>query len=274
VTEMNKKLRKYVTDLLKYSENSGVFNPNFYTHQIPEIFSGWSEIEFNMVHHGVGEGCCTIIGAGRYKINISHCNRLHNEFMKEEKEEDDAMMRAFHGVPLAHRLETMPDIDLAELQSRLATNSPGTIIIENEWQRRKLSKMPSTDLKKTNKSITTIQKIKHWYQGNEVELIPIKNGNFVDVYARYEKSTSARVANGLVKFWFTHWKILLPVIVSVIGIIVAAGVSLYIHFDSKPKGEPTQKSRETPKQMRTDISQPLIIHNQSSLSRPVTRPQK
>ena len=83
MTDMDKKLYKYVTDLLKYSENSGVFNPNFYTHEIPEIFCGWSEIDFNMVHHGAGEGCCTIIGAGRYKINIAHCNKILREFKPE-----------------------------------------------------------------------------------------------------------------------------------------------------------------------------------------------
>jgi hypothetical protein len=190
---------------------------------------------------------------------------------QENQEEHDAMMRAFHGVPLANKLETMPDIDLAELQSHLASNSPGNIIIENEWQRRDLSKPPSNTPKITTKPLTTIQKIKHWYQGNQVELIPIKNGDFVDVYARYEKSTSSRVANGLVNFWLTNWKILLPVIVSIIGIIVAAGVSLYIHFDSKPKGEPTQKNREAPKQMRTDIRQPLMVHSQSTSNRAVAR---
>jgi hypothetical protein len=80
---------------------------------------------------------------------------------QENQEEHDAMMRAFHGVPLAHKLETMPDIDLAEFQSRLAPNSPGEIIIENEWQRRKLSKTPS------EKPQTIIQKINNWYRGNE-----------------------------------------------------------------------------------------------------------
>ena len=190
---------------------------------------------------------------------------------KTRDEENDAMMRAFHGVPVAHKLETMPDIDLAELQSRIASDSPGKTIIENEWQRRKSIKAPTP----TEKPQTIIQKINLWYRGNEVELIPVKNGNFVDIYARYEKSTSARVASGLVNFWLAHWKILLPVIVSIIGIIVAAGVSLYIHFDSKKsKGETTQKYGETPKQMRTEISQPLVVHKQFSSTRTVTRPQR
>lgn len=143
MSKTNKMLHKYVADLLKYSENSGVFNPCFYTHEIPEIFSGWSETEFNIVHHGVGEGCCTIIGAGRYKINIAHCNRLHNEFIKEEKEEQDAMMRSFDGIPLAHELAAMSEIELADQQSKLAANPRAIIIIENEWQRRKSSEVPN-----------------------------------------------------------------------------------------------------------------------------------
>jgi hypothetical protein len=126
-------------------------------------------------------------------------NREYTMTSQEEQEEHDAMMRSFHGVPVAHKLETMSDIDLAELQSHMPPNSPGKIIIDNEWQRRILSKVTSKAPKITRKSQNTIQKIKHWYKGNEVELIPIKNGNFVDIYARYEKSTSARVANGLVK---------------------------------------------------------------------------
>ncbi len=85
MTEMDKNLRKYITDLLKYSENSGVFNPDFTTQEIPKIFSGWGEDEFNRVHHGIGEGCCTIIGAGRYKINIAHCNRLQNEITRHHE---------------------------------------------------------------------------------------------------------------------------------------------------------------------------------------------
>lgn len=62
---------------------------------------------------------------------------------KTEKEEHDAMMRAFHKVPLANELEVMPDIDLAELQSQLPPDSPGRKIIENEWHRRKSSKVPN-----------------------------------------------------------------------------------------------------------------------------------
>ena len=61
----------------------------------------------------------------------------------EDQEEHDAMMRSFHGVPLANKIETLSDIELAELQSQLPPDSPGKIIIENEWQRRKSSEVPN-----------------------------------------------------------------------------------------------------------------------------------
>src|ERR1039457_4291711 len=87
-----------------------------------------------------------------YEINLGRRSRFQRESFaylqtcyqqrKNEKEKHDAMMRAFHKVPLAHELEVMPDIDLAELQSQLAPDSPGKIIVENEWQRRKSSKIP------------------------------------------------------------------------------------------------------------------------------------
>lgn len=82
---------------------------------------------------------------------VTRLNRNPDFYIKKEeptkpnepiKEEQDAIMRTFHGVPLAHELEAMSDIDLAELQSQLAHDSPGKIIIENEWQRRKSSKEP------------------------------------------------------------------------------------------------------------------------------------
>jgi hypothetical protein len=184
---------------------------------------------------------------------------------EEEQEEHDAMMRAFHGVPLAHKLETMPDIDLAELQSHLASNSPGKIIIDNEWQRRILSKTTSKTPKITRKSQNTFQKIKDWYQGNEAVIIPVENGNFVDIYVRYEKSTSARVANGLVIFWFAHWQWLIGTFVAIcIGL-----VPLFIYLDTKAEKKASNQISPTRQQ-----SSQTIIHNQSSSSRPVTRPQR
>ena len=66
---------------------------------------------------------------------------------KEDQEERDAMIRSFHGVPLAHELKIMSDIELAELQSQLVPDSPGQIIIENEWQCRTPGKVPNPSLK-------------------------------------------------------------------------------------------------------------------------------
>jgi len=183
------------------------------------------------------------------------------------KEEHDAMMRSFHGVPLAHKLETMPDIDLAEFQSRLAPNSPGKIIIENEWQRRKSSKTSTPT--PTEKPLTIIQKINHWYRGNEVELIPVKNGNFVDIYARYEKSTSARVANGLVNFWLAHWQWIITTLIAVSAIFA----TLFVYFDSKAERNAEKKASNQISPARQQSPQ-VIIHNQSTSSRPMARPKR
>ncbi len=89
-----------------------------------------------------------------YEINLGRRSRFQRESFaylqtcyqkrKNEKEEHEAMMRAFHKVPLAHELEMMPDIELAELQSQLPPDSPGNIIVESEWRRRKSSKIPNT----------------------------------------------------------------------------------------------------------------------------------
>jgi hypothetical protein len=85
MTKTEKMLRKYVAALLKYSEDSAVFNPDFTVQQIPKIFIGWGEIDFNMVHNGAGSGCCTCIGPERYKINIEHCNKLKNKFKESDR---------------------------------------------------------------------------------------------------------------------------------------------------------------------------------------------
>jgi hypothetical protein len=81
----DKMLRKYVTALLKYYEDSKVFNPDFTAQEIPKIFNGWAEIDFNMVHHGAGIGCCTCIGPGRYQINVGHCNALQTKFTDSDR---------------------------------------------------------------------------------------------------------------------------------------------------------------------------------------------
>lgn len=78
-------LRKFVKALLEYSEDSEFFNPDFTVQEIPKIFNGWAEIDFNMVHHGAGAGCCVCIGPERYKINIEHCNNLQNKFKDSDR---------------------------------------------------------------------------------------------------------------------------------------------------------------------------------------------
>lgn len=85
MTKTDKMFRKYVTALLKYSEDSKVFNPDFTVQQIPQIFQDWTELDFNMVHHGAGAGCCTNIGPERYKINIDHCNGLQSKFKDSDR---------------------------------------------------------------------------------------------------------------------------------------------------------------------------------------------
>lgn len=82
------------------------------------------------------------------------------------------MMRSFYGVPLIHELEKMPDIDLAELQSRLVLNFHGIIIIENEWKRRKSNKVTP---KPTDIPLTVIGRDNQWYLDEASELSPIKN---------------------------------------------------------------------------------------------------
>jgi hypothetical protein len=67
--------------LLKYAEkDEHHFNPGFTTEQIPTIFKGWTELEFNKVHHDAGAGCCIYIGPDSYKINVAHCNELQGKF--------------------------------------------------------------------------------------------------------------------------------------------------------------------------------------------------
>ena len=65
---------------MKYVENSTVFNPTFTTEEIPKIFNGWNQLNFNLVHHGTGKGCCTPIGPDRWQINIAHCKSIQSKF--------------------------------------------------------------------------------------------------------------------------------------------------------------------------------------------------
>ncbi len=67
----------------------------------------------------------------------------------KDKEQLESILHGFHGIPFKSELEAMSDIELAELQNNLPTNSPGTKLIEKEWQRR----MPSTPKKEWHERI-------------------------------------------------------------------------------------------------------------------------
>lgn len=66
-----------------------------------------------------------------------------------------------------------------------------------------------------------IEKIKNWYQGKETELFAVERDKYVDIYARYEKSMSARIATAIVNYWRSHWQWTLTFIVAVIACIFA-----------------------------------------------------
>jgi len=85
MSKTDKQLRYFVNALLKYAEKDGHFNSGFTMAQIPEIFMGWTELEFNNVHHGVGIGCCTCIGPDRYQINQAHCHNLQSKFKESRR---------------------------------------------------------------------------------------------------------------------------------------------------------------------------------------------
>ena len=85
MTKTDRMLRKYVTVLLKYAESGKVFNPGFTSQEKPKIFSGWTEADFNIIHHGAGSGCCTCIGPDRYQINVGHCNTLKAKFKDSDR---------------------------------------------------------------------------------------------------------------------------------------------------------------------------------------------
>ena len=71
-------------------------------------------------------------------------------------------------------------------------------------------------------------KIESWYQGKYIP--PPKNDPssplFIVSSGHYKRPLLAKIINPVLKFWFNHWKVLLPV-------IVAALVPLYIYYDSK-----------------------------------------
>ncbi len=80
MSKTDRDLRKFVTALLKYADNRTEFPIEFTTDQISKTFNGWTEKDFNIIHHGAGEGCCFPIGPDRWRIKIAHCRSLQETF--------------------------------------------------------------------------------------------------------------------------------------------------------------------------------------------------
>jgi len=89
-----------------------------------------------------------------------------------------------------------------------------------------------------------LQKLKIWYHGKHIpytlqEMLDLQQRIYPDAHYRelpdrFEPPLFARIINSIGRFWLSHWKVLLP-------IIVGAIVALFIHFDSKSSGETQQK---------------------------------
>ena len=80
MSKTDRDLRKFVTALLKYADKRTEFPTEFTADEIPKIFKGWTQIDFNIVSHGAGEGCCSLMGPDRWRINIAHCRSLQRTF--------------------------------------------------------------------------------------------------------------------------------------------------------------------------------------------------
>lgn len=79
----DKDYKKFIKSLMKYNDK----NNNYFTSkQIPQIFDGWTDLEFNKIHHGIGKGCCTYMGPNPgYQINVAHCNSIAHKFNESRK---------------------------------------------------------------------------------------------------------------------------------------------------------------------------------------------
>ena len=73
-------LRKFVTTLLKYADKRTELYTEFTADEISKVFKGWNQLNFNLIHHGAGEGCCINIGPDRWRIDIAHCRSLQGKF--------------------------------------------------------------------------------------------------------------------------------------------------------------------------------------------------
>ena len=162
--EDDKSAAEIKTDLFILVKVTGEFDE--YLEAINDISFTHKRLIFNMGHI-----------EKKRTFNSARENLLHivENSQKEisAKEEHDAMMRAFHKVPLAQELEIMPDIELADLQSKLPPDSPGKIIIENEWQRRKLSKVPNPTPEPTSTSAHEITAEKKNWQHSPLYYIAV-----------------------------------------------------------------------------------------------------
>lgn len=79
----NKMYKKFIKDLLKYSESHSSY---FTKQQIPNVFKGWTDTEFNKIHQNIGKGCCTYLGdKPGYQINVNYCNDINHKFKESRK---------------------------------------------------------------------------------------------------------------------------------------------------------------------------------------------
>ena len=80
MSKTDRDLRKFVTALLKYTDKRTEFHTEFTADEIPKVFKGWNQLNFNLIHHGAGVGCCINVGPDRWRIEIAHCRLLQGKF--------------------------------------------------------------------------------------------------------------------------------------------------------------------------------------------------
>lgn len=81
--KLNKDYKKFIKSLLKHADKN---QPYFTEQQIPEIFKGWTILEFNKIHLGIGRGCCLYLGQKPgYQINVSYCDSIASKFKESRK---------------------------------------------------------------------------------------------------------------------------------------------------------------------------------------------
>lgn len=83
--KLNKDYKKFVKSLLKYADSCQSSPCYFQSIQIPEIFKGWTALEFDKIHFGIGKGCCLYLPPTGYKVNIDYCNSINDKFKSSMK---------------------------------------------------------------------------------------------------------------------------------------------------------------------------------------------